>query len=138
MASQDMHNNVFGYVALETQAITTDTTTNGEIIDTQGFESVEFVALSGTLTDGDYLPLVEDGDDASLSDAAAVSDDFLLGTEADAAFAATDDNTVKRIGYVGHKRYVRYSVVSSSTSSGGTLSAVALLGRPRTAPTEDN
>ena len=133
---KDLHNNISPAVALDTTAIGSDTTTAGNIIDLQGFNSVEFVILSGTLTDGNYTPLIEDGDDSGLSDAAAVADAELLGTEAAAAFAAaSDDDAVKRIGYIGNKRYVRLSIVSASTSSGGTLSAIAVRGHAADGPT---
>jgi hypothetical protein len=97
MATRDIYNNLNDLVAFNTQSITTDTTTAGVIIDTQGYSSLLFVMQSGTLTDGTYTP---------------------------------------SIGYVGDKRYVRLSIVSASTTSGGggTLSAVALRGTPTIAP----
>ena len=123
---RDLHNNIKAEVALDTTSISSDTTTAGNIIDMQGFGSVEFVMQSGTLTDGTYTPLIEEGDASNLSDAAAVADSDLLGTEAAAAFASTDDNAVNKIGYIGNKRYVRLSIVSASTTTGGTLSAVSV------------
>ena len=120
--------------ALAAQTISTDTTTVGAIIDRKGFEAVTIAMAAATLTDGTYTPLLEEGDDSGLSDAAAVADADLIGTEAGEAFAATDDNTVKTLGYIGTKRYVRLSIVSASTSSGGALSAVAILGCPHDAP----
>ena len=125
---RDLYNNLKAEVAFDTAAISTDTTTAGNIIDLQGFNSALFVIQSGTLTDGVYSILIEDGDVANLSDAAAVADSELLGTEAAASFTATDDDAVKKIGYKGNKRYVRLSIVSSSTTTGGTLSAVSLKG----------
>lgn len=122
--------------ALDTQAITTDTTTAGDIIDTAEYGSLLFVIQSGTLTDGTYTVLIHEGDDSGLSDAAAVADADLTNTESSASFAATDDNTVTKIGYVGSKRYVRLSLVSASTSSGGTLGAIAIQGSPITAPVQ--
>lgn len=122
--------------ALDTQAITTDTTTNGDIIDTAEYGSLLFVIQSGTLTDGTYTVLIHEGDESNLSDASAVADADLTNTEASASFAATDDNTVTKIGYVGSKRYVRLSLVSASTSSGGTLGAIAIQGSPITAPVQ--
>ncbi len=124
----DLHNNVKAEVALNTTAISTNTTTVGNIIDMQGYGSIEFIIQSGTLTDGTYTPLIEEGAVANLSDAAAVADADLLGTEAAAVFAATDDNTVKKLGYIGNSRYIRISIVSASTTSGGTLSAVSVKG----------
>ena len=131
---RDLHNNIAPAVAFDTAAISSNTTTAGNIIDRQGYEAVEFILLSGTLTDGTYTPLIEHGDAANLSDAAAVADSELLGTEADAAFAATEDDAVKRVGYIGSKRYVRLSIVSASTTSGGTMSAIAVKGRAHTNP----
>lgn len=110
---------------LNVQIITTDTTTQGVIIDTKGAEALEFLIYSGTITDGTYTPKLEDGDDAALSDAADIDSSLLTNTIANATFTDSDDNAVKKIGVVNHKRYVRLSLVSTGTSSGGTLGAVA-------------
>lgn len=132
---KDLHNNTVGSVALAA-AISSNTTTAGNIIDTRGFEAIEFYIASGTLTDGAYAVLVEDGDESNLSDAAAVADDELLGTEANASFADTDDDTVKRIGYIGGKRYVRLSLVSTGVTTGGSFTAIAVQGTASNNPTE--
>lgn len=134
MPNHDLHNNVKTQIARNFVAITSNTTSAGSIIDLKGYGSCEFVIASGTLTDGAYAILIEDGAASDLSDNAAVADDYLLGTEAAAAFAATDDNTVKKIGYVGSKRYVRLSIVSTSVTSGGIIGAVAVLGKADNAP----
>jgi hypothetical protein len=133
---KDLYNKILQKVAFNTQAISTDTTTNGEIIDLQVFDSATFIIQSGSLTDGTYTPLVHEGNESDLSDAGAVADADLIGTEAAAAFSATDDNKSKRIGYVGGKRYIRLSLVSASTSTGGTLSAVAVLSDADIRPTD--
>lgn len=131
---RDFHNNVKAEVALNTSAISTSTTTIGNIIDLQGYGAVEFIIQSGTLTDGSYTPLIEEGSAADLGDATAVADSNLLGTEAAAAFALADDNVVKKVGYVGNKRYVRLSIVSSAVSTGGTVSAVSVKSRAADKP----
>lgn len=133
-SSVDIHNELTQTTSMGPVAIVSDTTTAGAIIDTQGFAALEYVIASGVITDGAYAILVEDGNDSGLSDAAAVSDTFLTNTEASAGFALTDDNTVKSIGYVGHKRYVRLSIVSTATSSGGLFSVVATQGAAFTRP----
>lgn len=129
----DLHNNVLQKAALDTTAISTNTTTAGAIIDTKGFESIEFVVQAGTLTDGAYTVKLEDGDDSGLSDAADVSSELVLGGLP--AFADTEDNAVKRVGSISKKRYQRLSIVSTGVTTGGTLSAVALLSHARSAPT---
>lgn len=128
----DLHNNVNDVLALVTAAIVTDTTTAGAIIDTLNYESIEFVLQSGTITDGTYTVLLEDGDDSGLSDNAAIAADLTLGTLP--VFVGADDNVVKRVGAISKKRYIRLSIVSASTSTGGTLGAIAIQGHPHIAP----
>ncbi len=131
---RDLHHNLGFLVALNTAAITSNTTTNGVIIDTKGFDSLEFVILTGTLTDGTYTPALIEGDDPALADGAAVAAGDLLGTVAGATIAATDDNKVKKLGYRGNKRFVRLTLVSTGATTGGTIGAVAVQGHPRSAP----
>lgn len=139
MAKKDQLSDIKELNAFDIQAISSDTTTNGDVIDTQGYESVSFVFQTGTITDGDYTVLIQEGDESDLSDASAVVDADLLpvgtGQEAAASFTAdTDDNLVSKIGYRGSKRYVRFNVVSANTTTGGTVGAVAILGYPHEAP----
>ncbi|MGK9199017.1 hypothetical protein [Sinorhizobium meliloti] len=134
MASKDLHNNIGVAVALNNGSIASNTTTNGVIIDTAGFESIEFVVQSGTITDGTYTPGITAGDASDLSDGATVAAPDLLGTNAGAQFVAADDNVAKKIGYKGGKRYVRLHVLSTGVTTGGTFSAVAIKGNARSAP----
>jgi len=134
MASRDLHDNIGVSVALNTGAISSNTTTSGAIIDTAGFESIEFVIQSGTLTDGSYAPTITEGNESNLSDGSATAAADLLGTAAAATFVAADDNAAKKIGYKGGKRYVRLNVVSTGVTTGGTLSAVAIKGNARSKP----
>ena len=134
MASFDLYNLVAVQGGLNIGAITTNTTTNGLIVDTQGSYSVMWAIHSGTITDGVYNVQIREGDMANLSDGTLTSADFIIGNVADARFVAADDNAVKKIGYAGKKRYVRLEIVSTAVTSGRTLSASALLGHPRHAP----
>lgn len=130
---KDLHSNVKQVVAKTAAAITTDTTTVGSIIDTAGYESLEYIVLSGTITDGAYALKLEQGDDSGLSDAADVPADEVLGVLT--GFVAADDNAVKRVGSIGKKRYQRLSIVSTDTTSGANFfAAVGVLGHPQTGP----
>jgi hypothetical protein len=126
---RDLHNNLSIAIAKTVAAITTNTTTNGAVVDLQGFGSVEFSIHSGTLTDGSYAINVQHGDLANGSDMADAPASALLGAEP--TFALTDDDTVKTVGYVGSKRYVRIQIVSTSVTTGGTLGATAIRSRQR-------
>lgn len=100
-----------------------------QIIDTKGYDVVDFILLSGTLADADVTTtvLVEDGDDASLSDNAAVADANLIGTEAAAAFIFSDDDEVRIISYKPAKRYVRVTVTPANNTGSFPLAGVAIL-----------
>jgi len=134
MAFRDLHNNIHVTNALNPQAIGSNTTVAGAIIDTQGYSSLEFAIVSGTLTDGSYTPSMLEGDAANLSDSATVAAGDLLGTIAGATFALTDDNVTKKLGYRGTKRYVKLSITSAAVTTGGTIGAVAIQGHPRNGP----
>jgi hypothetical protein len=136
--TQDLYNSIKVKPALNIQTISTNTTTAGNIIDTQGFESCTFLFFMGALTDGDYTVLLQEGDASNLSDVASVADGDMIpdsGGEASASFTADgDDNKVSKIAYKGTKRYVRLSIVSASTSSGAVCGALAVLGHARSDP----
>lgn len=134
MASFDLYSLVAVERGLSVGAITSNTTTNGAWIDTKGSYAVMWSILSGTITDGVYTPVLFEADRDDFADAAQVAADFVIGSYADATFVAADDNVAKKIGYAGKKRYVQLRMVSTSVSSGGTLSASALVGMPRHAP----
>jgi hypothetical protein len=139
MASYDIHNNLHFVPLIAPIAARTDNTAIvSAIIDTMGYEAAELVLITGTNTDTNatFAVLVEDGDNSGLSDAAAVADTFLIGTEAVAGFTFADDVECRKIGYVGNKRYLRLTVTPSGNDSGNIfISGVAVLGHPRRAPT---
>jgi hypothetical protein len=123
MASYDQKTSLKAVKALNIASIATNTTTVGPSIDTTGFESVTLFVELGARTDGTFLPVVQGSDDNSTF--ADVTDGFLIGTEAEASLNTA--NTIKSIGYVGKRRYVRLSIVSSGVTSGATVSATAIL-----------
>jgi hypothetical protein len=132
LGQKDLHNNLKVSVALESQTIDSDTNTDGEIIDVQGFGSLEIVFQTGDLADGAFACHLYHGDDDGLSDAALVLAADLIGSEP--SFDDSEFQTVKSVGYKGAKRYVRARVVSTSTTDGGVLSALAIQGSARNAP----
>lgn len=134
----DLHNNIYPKRGLSPVAAVTDNTAFvSQIVDTAGFDSVEFVILTGSLADVDatFTVLFEDGAAANLSDNAAVADDYLLGTEALAGFTFAADDKVFKIGYIGTKRYCRVTITPANNTGNAFIAGVWLLGHPRTAPT---
>lgn len=127
MAIRDLASVVNPKVAFKIQTISTDTTTVGETIDMFGYESVVFSIQSAAVTTGVLTPAIYESDDSGMSGEAVVTADYLIGTIALATFGTSDDDAVKKIGYVGKKRYVRLKLVSSS-SAAAVVGAQAIQG----------
>lgn len=134
---QDILNNIHSLIAIAPQVANDDTPLVGDAIDRQGFDALVYVIATGVLADADatFTVLVEHGDQADLSDAAAVADAELLGTEALAGFGAADDNKTRKIGYRGAKRYVRLTITPANNTAAAPVAALAILGAPHVAPT---
>jgi hypothetical protein len=135
---RDMLNNVTPRRAISPAAAVTDNTAFvSQIIDTQGFDSLTFLILTGALADVDatFAVTMDHGDVANLSDAAAVPADQLVGTLALAGFTFAADDATRKIGYRGSRRYVRMTITPSANTGNAFVAAVALLGHPLQAPT---
>lgn len=113
-----------------------------QIIDRQGYDSLAFLIATGTISDADatFTVLVQDGDDSGLSDAAAVADSELVsqtdGTapETAAAFSFSSDDQVRKIGYLGIKRYVRLTLTPANNTGAWLIAAMAVLGNAEVKP----
>jgi hypothetical protein len=134
---RDLHNNIGVKRVISPVSVADTTALVGQIIDRQGFESLEYVIATGSIADADatFTVLLEEGDSATLTDAAAVADADLLGTEALAAFQFDDDDECRKLGYKGNKRYTRLTITPVANASAALISAVAILGNPVSTPT---
>ena len=95
------------------------------ILDTANFDANELVLVTGNLADADVTctVLLEEGDNSALSDASAVADADLLGTEAGAQVTFTNDNVTAKLGYKGSKRYIRATVTPVNNTGAFALAA---------------
>jgi hypothetical protein len=114
-------------------AVATNTPIVSQIIDLSGYQQAMFAINIGSLVDADatFTTLVEHGDVSNLSDAAAVPDSQLTGSEAAASFTFAADNTTRKIGYVGPKRYLRLTITPANNTGDAFIDAVAILGESR-------
>lgn len=126
---RDMMSNIDPKRAISPVSVADNTAAVSQIIDMQGSDALTFVIATGSIADADatFAVLVEHGDAANLSDAAAVPDEQLVGTEVLAGFQFDDDNECRKIGYRGGKRYVRLTITPSANASAALLAAVAIL-----------
>ena len=116
--------------------VTDNTAQVGAIVDHAGFNSATYAIETGTLSDADTVvtALLEHGDQANLSDAAAVPDEQLIGTEAGASPTFADDGETRKLGYIGGKRYSRLTLTPANNTGNIPIAAVCVLGNPRKGP----
>lgn len=100
---------------------------NGAGVDLQGYESAVVVFYAGVVTDGTHTPSIEESDDNSTY--TAVSAAQTQGT-----LAVLAANVPQRVGYVGHKRYIRPVITAAGTTTGAVTSASVVRGDPAVAP----
>lgn len=123
-------------------SVADDTAQVGAIIDRLGYDSVTYIISTGDIADANatFAVLLEEGDAANMSDHTAVADADMIsqtsGTapETAAGFQYDDDNEVRKLGYVGNKRYTRLTITPTGNGSAALLSAVAVLGSPQYVP----
>lgn len=134
---KDLFNQIHPLRVISPVSVADTTAQVGQIIDKRGFESLTYVIATGSIADADatFTVLLEEGDAANLSDAAAVADADLLGTEALAGFQFDDDNETRKLGYIGAKRYTRLTITPVGNASAAVVAAIAVLGNPAIAPT---
>lgn len=133
---KDIHYNVD---AVRTIAAVAGAAT-GKVVDRAGYEGVEFLISYGSITStaATITPVVKDGD--ATGTMTSVADGFLLGTEALAGIDAgtprtsgSNKNVVKRLGYIGTKRYVQCNILQTTTAA-APVAVTVLLASPRNAP----
>lgn len=146
---QDLHSYIYPVAVIPSKSVSDNTAQVGSVIDLAAvlnassnsvgaFDGLEFVTNIGSIADADatFTALVEDSDDNITF--TAVSDEFLLGTEAAASFRYDSDNNCRRIGYIGSKRYVRYTVTPAGNSGAALFGVTAIPCYARSAPAENN
>lgn len=141
MRQYDLHNNVKRVFSVIPQTVgTTGTGRTGKVVDRAGCQGVEFMIDYGpvTATNATFTVTCKEGDVTGTM--TSIADANLLGLEANASVgqAATrtsgvSKNTIRRIGYIGVRRYVECDIKSTVTA-GAIVSTSVLLGNPNSAP----
>jgi hypothetical protein len=111
-------------------AIATDDTTDGTGVAWGECRSAMAVIVAGTITDGNFAFELQDSDDNSSY--TAVANAFLDGTEP--TLDSGDSDTVTVIGYKGTRKYLRVSVTTTATTTGGLVGALIVYSGAHRAP----
>jgi len=133
----DLHSEILIKASIDPAAIyNANGTKTGAIIDTQGYESLEFALIAGVITDGTWTSGIYGSNDSGMAGEVQLSGNNIIG--ADLTFAITDDSVVKREGVniaAAGFRYYRQKATQAAATTGGFLCGIAILARPRFAPT---
>ena len=108
---------------------------NGNSINTLGFESLVFAIQAGTLGTGTADFIMQEADDNGSGAPGAfttVAAGDMIGTLP--TILATDDNKSYRIGYIGKKQWVRINNLETATWTSMIHGSIAILGNPKTGP----
>ncbi|MGY4572590.1 hypothetical protein [Bradyrhizobium sp. USDA 3256] len=135
---RDQANNIHIKTAFAPAAAVTDNTAQvSAILDVLGYGSATLAFVTGTLSDADatFAVLLEESNDSGMSGAAAVADKDMIGTEALAGFTFADDGEVRKLGYIGSKRYIRATITPTGNTGNLFLAGMWLLGKPSSVPT---
>ena len=139
MATRDLLNNIHPVRALSPASVADNAAQVSQIIDTRGYDSLTFLIATGSIVDTNatFAVKVDHSDASDLSGSVAVADAELVGTEALAGFQFDDDNEIRKVGYVGSKRYVRLTITPTGNAAAAFLASIAVLGHAHTRPTSN-
>lgn len=123
---------------LSPASVSDNTAQVGQIIDHQGYDSAAYVILTGSIADADvtFTVLLEESDASNMSGSNAVADADMVsqtaGTapETAAAFQFDSDDQVRKLAYIGSKRYTRLTITPANNASAAVLAACCVLGEP--------
>jgi hypothetical protein len=139
---RDLHDNIELRRAISPTRVIDNTAQVSQIIDTANVAALEFAIAIGTVADVDatFQVLVEDGNTPTLTDNATVDPSALLGvvgvagSGSGASFRFDTDDSTRKIGYIGAKRYVRLTITPALNSGNADISCIAILSRHRRGP----
>lgn len=139
---EDLAHNIQVKRVISPVSVADNTAQVGQIIDHLGYESAAYIINIGAVADADMtaVVLLEESDASDMTGSNAVADaDMIsqtLGTapETAAGFQFDSDNQVRKLGYIGFKRYTRMTITPANNTSAALLSAVCVLGDPNVAP----
>lgn len=123
MSAYDLVNNIKVVNAVKSVALTDDSDESAAI-DTAGFESVTVIAQMAVFTSGAGKISISECDTSDGSFTAVAESDLINAPESMAAAGA-----VSKVGYRGHKQFIKVKIAKDSAIS-ATVGAVVILGHP--------
>lgn len=124
MSAYDLVNNIKVVNAVNSDVLTDDSDESAAI-DTAGFESVTVIAQMSAFTSGAGKISISECDTSDGSFTAVAESDLINAPESMAVAGA-----VSKVGYRGHKQFIKVKIAKDSEIS-ATVGAVVILGNAR-------
>lgn len=124
MSAYDLVNNIKVVNAVNSDSLIDDSSESAAI-DTAGFESVTVIAQMSAFTSGAGKISISECDTSDGSFTAVAESDLINAPESMAAAGA-----VSKVGYRGHKQFIKVKIAKDSAIS-ATVGAVVILGNAR-------
>lgn len=124
MSAYDLVNNIKVVNAVNSATLTDDSDESAAI-DTAGFESVTVIAQMSAFTSGAGKISISECDTSNGSFTAVAESDLINAPKSMAA-----DGAVSKVGYRGHKQFIKVKIAKDSAIS-ATVGAVVILGNAR-------
>lgn len=138
--NKDLYNNLDIDVTIKAQFVNSNTTLTGTGVDLRGFEGACVIVQSGTMAGSSSANIHTfelQESDSSGTGFTAVSDSDMIpssGGEAALALNGGTDEVVKKLGYIGTKRYIRVvDTTTAFTTAGGSVAVSVIKGAPHLA-----
>ncbi len=133
---RDLTNGLLPKRVISPVSVADNTAQVGQEIDHQGFDGALYTILIGSVADADatFTVLLEESDTAGSGFTAVADADMnsqsSSAPETAAGFQFDDDNEVRKLGYIGSKRYTRLTITPANNASAAVIAASCHLGHP--------
>lgn len=127
----DLHHDVQNRLALQA-AISTNTTTEGAILDTRNAEQIDFTAFLSEFTDGSYELQIFQGEQSDMSDEVQVASVSIKPTSLNDnkltfTAAVSQGDVLEKLGVMDNNAYMRAKIVSTGVTTGATATVISSL-----------
>lgn len=120
---RDLANSIKALISLA-QAARVNGIVNGTGVDCATYDGAAVIFRTAAATDGSHAPTIQESDDNAAFANVAAADQ--VGTLA--AITSADGSKTFKAGYIGKKRYIRPSIVTTGATTGAIIGADVILG----------
>ncbi len=133
MAAHELHSILLAQYIFQIELLDANGVHSGAdiVIDTLGFESIEFIMTStDSAGDGDFNFVAKEGDTNIFADHTNVFEGDLLGDP----MIITLPNQIQQQGYIGKKRFLSANILAFNVTTGRRVGVIVVANAPKHVP----